>query len=89
MKEKVLAFLGINLEKMKAIDREWKEEQRVKGLQAATDAVVENIRYIQDPRTGLCFAYYWWSDVRGEYRAIAGVPIESVPPHLLTVAQVK
>lgn len=40
--------------------------------------VVERIQYIRDPRTGLCFAYYW--EHRGEiYGGNAGPALATVP----------
>ncbi len=36
--------------------------------------VAENIQYIRDPRTGLCFAYYW------ESRGDQGGPALSIVP---------
>ncbi len=29
------------------------------SIERTQERVAENIQYIRDPRTGLCFAYYW------------------------------
>jgi hypothetical protein len=63
------------------------EEQRQTASQSKADHVVNRIQYIRDPRTGLCFAYVparWHNDGP----ALAVVPCESVPAHLLTTANV-
>lgn len=67
--------------------RAQKEAQEVKYRQNKVNEVVCNIQYIKDPRTGLCFAYYWGGMANGG-PALATVPCDSIPPHLLIVAKV-
>lgn len=43
---------------------------------------VRQIRYHQDPRTGLCYAYLWEGDGHGG-PALSWVPCDSIPPELL------
>lgn len=54
-------------------------------LQNTANQIVNNIWYVKDPRTNLCFAYCYYLDGM----ALATVPCEAIPPHLLTVAAVK
>lgn len=60
-----------------------KEEKVVPQYKA--DDIVGGLRYIKDPRTGLCFAYYWGGAYNGS-PALATVPCELIPPHLLVTA---
>ena len=55
--------------------------------QKTANLVVGNIQYIKDPRTGICFAYYWGGMANGG-PALTTVPEELIPPGLLTVANV-
>jgi len=66
--------------------RAQEEDQRVQYLQARANKVVDNIQYIKDTRTGLCFAYYWGGTTT-DGSALASVPCEAIPPELLTVAK--
>lgn len=81
----VLAFLTTGCEKQGAAKAR-EEAQRMQRLQENANEVVVNIQYIKDPRTGLCFAYYWGGAANGG-PALATVPCEAIPPHLLTVAK--
>ena len=63
-----------------------KEAKRVQRLQSNANEVVDNIQYIKDLRTGLCFAYYWGGMANGG-PALATVSCEAVPAHLLTIAK--
>jgi len=48
--------------------------------------LVYHLRYIKDPRTGACFAYYGYP---GNYSSVmATVPCETVPSHLLITPKV-
>lgn len=69
----VLAFLATGCDK---------ETQHAQRLQTNANDVVDNIQYVKDTRTGLCFTYYWGSGL-----ALATVPCEAIPSHLLTVAK--
>jgi type II secretory pathway pseudopilin PulG len=51
-------------------------------IKSQTDNVVSNIRYIQDPRTNICYAYYWGGGAYGG-PALTAVPCEKIPPELL------
>lgn len=64
-----------------------REAARVYGLQVETDQIISSLRYIKDPRTGLCFASSWRGGVHGG-PGLAMVPCEAIPPQLLTVATV-
>lgn len=52
-------------------------------MEKAGDAflIQDELHYMKDSRTGLCFAYCW---VNKEL-AFATVPCEAIPPELLTV----
>ena len=63
-------------------DRAQEETRREQHLQSI-NKIVGAIEYIKDPRAGVCFAYYW----NGRNQNLSTVPCESIPPHLLTVAQ--
>ncbi len=45
------------------------------SMEQTQEKVAENIQYVRDPRTGLCFAYYWES--KGSWNA--GVALATVP----------
>ena len=58
-----------------------RERERIKQFyQMNANEVVSKIQYIKDPRTGLCFAYYY---ERGAVLAI--VPESSIPKELLWI----
>ncbi len=63
-----------------------REKMRLENLKSDATMVVARIKYIKDPRTGLCFAYYWDGSLNGG-KALATVPCEAIPSHLLTVAK--
>ncbi len=54
----------------------------------AADEAIRRIRYIQDSRTGVCFAYAWIGGIYGG-PALATVPCEQVPLSLLVVVETK
>ena len=63
------------------------EQAKIKTYQQnALTEVVSGIQYVKDPRTGLCFAYYWGGMAQGG-PALASVPCESVPTNLLYTAK--
>ncbi|MDO8463145.1 MAG: hypothetical protein Q7S96_02650 [bacterium] len=68
-----LFAVGCDTRSQKDRLREWEKEQG--------NLVVANMHYIQDARTGLCFAHVFreWS--------LATVPCEAVPSHLLLVVR--
>lgn len=51
------------------------------------DIIVESFTYIKDPRTELCFVYYWGGTWHGG-PALANVPCQGIPNGLLVVAEV-
>ncbi|MEN9341880.1 MAG: hypothetical protein RIQ54_136 [Candidatus Parcubacteria bacterium] len=53
-------------------------------IQYEADRVVNNIRYIQDPQTGICYAYYFDINSRIASNSLTVVPCEKIPPELLT-----
>ncbi len=57
-------------------------------LQEKANQVVSEIQYMKDPRTGVCFAYYYWEGYNGG-PALATVPCDSIPSDLLKVAVIK
>ena len=64
------------------------EAQRAQTIQSEANEVLHSIRYMKDPRTGLCFAYRWGARVfDGPSLTLAPVPCESISPELLTVAK--
>ncbi len=67
-----------------AAEREIKlrEEQ----CQSIVDYFVNEMIYVKDPRTGICYAYFWGGGGRGG-PAIACVPEEKIPPNLLYVGK--
>ncbi len=54
--------------------------------QSIANRVVTGLQYIKDPRTGVCFAYYWGGAANG-VPALATVPCDNIPPGLLNVAR--
>ena len=60
---------------------ETKEER-----QRLANALVGNLRYVKDPRTQTCFAFYL---SRGGSWSLTMVPEEKIPKGLLVVAEVK
>lgn len=79
----VIFFAAVRLDDTTV--RKLEEERRVADLQKTADNVIRGTQYIVDPRTNLCFAYYWGGMANGG-PALALIPIESVPPDLLTTA---
>ncbi|MDP3769705.1 MAG: hypothetical protein U1A23_04915 [Candidatus Sungbacteria bacterium] len=61
------------------------EIRRVEQLQVKANKMVRSIQYVKDARTDwpLCFAYYWGGGYDGG-PALATVPCEAIPSHLLT-----
>ena len=80
----VLVYFGVKYSDGKAARVE--ESMRPQRLQEHADAVVGEIEYIKDPRTGICFAYYWSDNARAP--SLTAVPSEAIPCELLTVAKV-
>ncbi len=74
----VFLFLSVFAFGCDDIIRQEHEESRRRELAW----VVQEIRYIKDPRTNLCFAYYWGGAGNGG-PALAYAPCEAVPPELL------
>jgi hypothetical protein len=66
--------------------KEVRESQRLERLQSKANEVVHGILYFKDPRTNLCFAYYWGGGSFGG-PALTTVPCDLVPPELLIVAE--
>lgn len=62
------------------------QEKDEKYKQLIADEVINEMQYIEDPRTGLCFAYIWRGGSRGG-PAMALVPKEKIPPELLRVGK--
>lgn len=75
----VLAFFTTGCERSKTVRAQQDESQ------STANRVVRNIQYIKDPRTGLCFAYYYGGSAGGS--GLTTVPCEAIPPELLTVAK--
>lgn len=65
-----------------------KKEEQTRLLQLSADEIVGKLHYIKDPRTGLCFAYYWGGTANGG-PALANVPCEAIPTNLLWTAKVQ
>lgn len=63
-----------------------KQEEGEKLPQRRADIAVGQIRYIKDPRTGICFAYVWGGDLNG-VQALATVPEDKIPPDLLRIGE--
>lgn len=80
-----LAFVAFGLAEKPEDVRVREETRRVQRLQTNANVVVNDIQYIKDTRTHLCFAYYWGGEANGG-PALATVPCEVVPLHLLTAA---
>ena len=58
----------------------WDEVEAAKQLrwhQESADEIVNKIIYIKDPRTGICYAYYWGGMANGG-PALATVPLYGV-----------
>lgn len=56
--------------------------------QATVNEVIGSITYMKDPRTSICYAYYWGGTANGG-PALAVVPSQSVPTNLLWIADVQ
>lgn len=54
-------------------------------LQYTANSTINKIQYIKDPRTNICFALYW----NAGSPALATVSCDSIPPELLSVAEIK
>lgn len=63
-------------------------EETKTHLQRIANMVINDVCYMKDPRTDLCFAYCWGGDGRGG-PALTCVPCDSIPPELLFVAEIK
>ena len=63
---------------VKAQVNQFKQHQR---RQERANQVVNDILYIKDPRTSICYAYYW--------NGLATVPIASIPTNLLFIANIQ
>jgi len=57
----------------------WRQEQ--------TNSMMRRMWYVKDPRTGICFAYYWGGTANGG--GLATVPESAIPKDLLIVAEIK
>ena len=82
----IIAFLAIGGGCQKVDDafdgfRARGERQRVKEIRAVATGVAENLLYLKDTRTNICFAYYWGGSAYGG-PALTTVPCEVVSPHL-------
>ena len=55
--------------------------------QQVVDNVVNSITYIKDPRTSICYAYYWGGMANGG-PTLATVPENSIPTNLLWIAHI-
>lgn len=58
------------------------EKKLLEDNQKIANWVLTRIRYVQDPRTDLCFAYLLNS-------GLAAVPCDRIPPHLLKVGSIE
>ncbi len=65
------------------LSAEQSAEVREANLQYNANEVAGGIEYIKDPRTNLCFAFYW---SRGP--ALTVVPEKDIPQELIRVADV-
>jgi hypothetical protein len=83
----ILAFVFAGCEDSK--DRFVREETKKEHARhIVANDIIGKIQYIKDPRTGLCFAYFWKGAVDGG-PALATVPCEAIPPDLLITAEVE
>lgn len=72
------------------LSKEAKEKQKIEERQhqqETANIIVNQINYIHDPRVNLCFAYFWHGAMDGG-PAFTCVPCESIPPELLTTAEI-
>jgi len=87
----LLLFSGCGPLRIQAAEDQKKaaEERKAKedNHQATANRVVSGILYIKDPRSGLCFAYYWGGQMNGG-PALAAVPENAIPPELLLTAKI-
>ena len=67
-----------------AVVEQTKQQMLHQGL---ADEVVNKMFYIKDPRTSLCYAYYWGGLANGG-PALATVPESSIPTNLLWTAHI-
>lgn len=55
------------------------------GERSFKNGIINSIRYVKDPRTNICFACV----PAGRGSSLTTVPCDSIPPELLTVAEIK
>lgn len=63
------------------------ESLELVNKQVLANRVINDIKYIKDPRTNLCYAYYWGGGTYGG-PTMTLVPEASIPPELLTIGEV-
>ena len=74
--------------------RETKQVQQVpvaatERNQDTADTVVNNSLHIKDPRTGLCYLYYWGGGYNGGPALAGPISCEAVPSTLLITGRAK
>jgi len=73
----IMLLLGLGLTSCSCDDQS--EVANAPAEVAALPRVLQEIRYIKDPRTGICFAYRWGLPIfDGPSLALATVPCEAV-----------
>jgi len=73
-------------EKVREARRVREEAKQQLLIQSNANKVIDTIKYIKDPRTNLCFTYYWGDEPNASL-SITTVPCDSISPELLTVAE--
>ena len=86
----IIAILGTNgcrKDRRSEVRKVYDAKQaRLAERHAANDEVIACISYVQDTRTGICFAYMWDSRSRRFAEggpALATVPCDAIPEDLL------
>ncbi len=82
----VVGLFAVGCRDPKVVSAQEQDQER-QHLQYNVNNIVGNIHYIKDPRTGLCFAYYWGGAANGG-PALTTVPCEAIPPELLITAKI-
>ena len=77
-----LASFATGCEKPEVV-RARQETQRAEHFNSEVNKIIDDIQYIKDPRTGLCFAYYWGGSGNGG-PALATVPCDQVAGMLIS-----
>ncbi len=77
----IMASTG-KLKKNEKVEIEETKKAEKLQIQSEADDIMRKIRYIQDPQTGICYAYCWHYGVDNTL-TLTAVPCEKIPPELL------